>query len=310
MPGLQDSAQAKAMPSQPPLQLPGSPAAELQPTQVLLQAPSPLPQTPAQQQVPGPPSLQQEAAQQVPVPQPAQPDGLQQVPAEPPLQQALPPAEADARSRQERIERSRQLAMQRKQQRQEEQRAAAASTGAGGSASADPVAGADAIAPANAGPADAAQADATTADAAPAAAVAPTDQARTPPMPEDLAQCFCLSPLQDGTPLKTLPCMHTFHEQCINRWISNNDLPEARCCPYKCPEVTSAAEGALMSFDVDVTGGEGVDAEATPNATGSSSSSSSAVAHSAAQPGTPDPEARAEREMRETLAHAEARASI
>ena len=34
----------------------------------------------------------------------------------------------------------------------------------------------------------------------------------------------CLQDLEDGDEIRTLPCMHMFHKECIDRWLTGNGI--------------------------------------------------------------------------------------
>lgn len=38
----------------------------------------------------------------------------------------------------------------------------------------------------------------------------------------------CLEPMEPGTEVRTLPCMHVFHRACIEQWLGTASQP---CCP-------------------------------------------------------------------------------
>ncbi|KAJ6815246.1 putative E3 ubiquitin-protein ligase ATL45 [Iris pallida] len=63
--------------------------------------------------------------------------------------------------------------------------------------------------------------------------------------------CVCLSALEDGALVRTLPaCRHVFHCQCIDAWLASHSS-----CPFCRAEVTAA--GAAESFVVPVDAIEG-----------------------------------------------------
>ena len=46
-------------------------------------------------------------------------------------------------------------------------------------------------------------------------------------LPEDHRECsICLERFQNGEKRKTLPCLHGFHEECIDKWLKGS-----RTCP-------------------------------------------------------------------------------
>lgn len=56
----------------------------------------------------------------------------------------------------------------------------------------------------------------------------PTTTARNPrPNAEAPSSCgVCLEDYEAGQPLRTLPCLHQFHRDCVDQWLRMN-----RCCP-------------------------------------------------------------------------------
>merc|ERR1712176_518804 len=42
-------------------------------------------------------------------------------------------------------------------------------------------------------------------------------------LPEDARKCaICLEDFQSGETRKTMPCLHGFHEECVNKWLRTN----------------------------------------------------------------------------------------
>ena len=75
--------------------------------------------------------------------------------------------------------------------------------------------------------------------AAQAAAVEPLAEAVLPPTPAEPAQpqhvCgMCYELLADKAHEALVPCGHTFHSSCIEKWMKSYRLPRTRCCIYKC----------------------------------------------------------------------------
>ena len=53
----------------------------------------------------------------------------------------------------------------------------------------------------------------------------------------EATQCIiCLSEFQAGVTVRRLACMHLFHQQCVDAWLSNN-----RCCPVCRLDIEHAA---------------------------------------------------------------------
>ena len=72
-------------------------------------------------------------------------------------------------------------------------------------------------------------------------------------LPEELRSCcVCLEDVQVGDPVRTLPCLHTFHAKCAEDW-----LQKKKVCP-------------LCQFPID---GSGED-QGDSNASGGSSATS------------------------------------
>merc|ERR1711933_376497 len=45
----------------------------------------------------------------------------------------------------------------------------------------------------------------------------------TKELPKDARTCaICLEDFQEGDVRKTLPCLHGFHEECVNKWLRTN----------------------------------------------------------------------------------------
>lgn len=58
--------------------------------------------------------------------------------------------------------------------------------------------------------------------------------------PSELEECrICLLEYEDGEEVKTLPCMHRFHSECIDRWLA-----ESRQCPV-CKTFVDARESYM-----------------------------------------------------------------
>ena len=42
-------------------------------------------------------------------------------------------------------------------------------------------------------------------------------------LPEDARQCLiCLEDFEEGQERKTLPCLHGYHSQCVDKWLQTN----------------------------------------------------------------------------------------
>ena len=65
----------------------------------------------------------------------------------------------------------------------------------------------------------------------------------------DEAPCcsVCLCDAEDGDTLRTLPCMHTYHKDCIDKWLG-----EHRTCPVCKHDVrVDAGDGGQTAQEVD-----------------------------------------------------------
>jgi len=89
---------------------------------------------------------------------------------------------------------------------------------------------------------------------APAGAQSDADDVEAP---ADEASCaICLGGFSSGELLSRLPCNHTFHAECVDRWFASH-ASTAAWCPYRCrcdpfPEVLPQ-ESRWASNDVTVT---------------------------------------------------------
>ena len=62
-------------------------------------------------------------------------------------------------------------------------------------------------------------------------------------LPEELRTCcVCLEDVCAGQPVRTLPCLHTFHAQCAEEW-----LKKKKTCPLCQFDIVDGADGGSSS---------------------------------------------------------------
>lgn len=55
------------------------------------------------------------------------------------------------------------------------------------------------------------------------------DQSSVPSGSEEAKCCICLEQFQSGNELRRLPCLHSFHAECVDKWlVINNACPVCR----------------------------------------------------------------------------------